>query len=191
MAFLPVIAAVAAVAGAGVSAYSAYEAGQAKKNAANYNAQVADNNAKIAGQNADYAIAAGNQKAFNTSLKGAARLGAVKAAQAAGGVDVNSGSALDVQESERAIDKLDAETVLNNAQLTAYGYRSQKTGFDATSKLDTMSGKQAEIGGDLGAAGSLLSGASSLGFKWSGLPGGAGTGSGFTGELPDSLPENI
>lgn len=170
MAFLaiPAVAMGLGAAGAAVSAIGTIAQGQATANAANYSAQVAANNAKIAGQNAEYAIASGQQKAFNTSLKNAARFGAIKASQAAGGVDVNSGSAVDVQKSERALGQLDAETVLNNAQLTAYGYRSQQTSFLAEEGLDRAKAEQAPIGADIGAGGGLLSSASSLGFKWAG-----------------------
>ena len=166
MAFLPVIAAVAGIAGAGISAVGMVEQGQATANAANYNAQVARNNALIAGQNAEYATNAGLEKADIAARKGAAAGGRIKAAQAASGIDVNTGSAVDVQEGQRETSKLDAETVLNNAQLEAYGYRTQATGFTAQAGLDTAQAEQAPIGADIGATGSLLSNASSLGFKW-------------------------
>lgn len=177
MAFAP-LALAAGVIGAGVSAVGAVEQGQATANAANYQAQVAANNATIAQQNAAYATAAGIEQAGATSLKGAANLGRVKTSQAANNVDVNSGSALNVQTSAREQEKLDTETVLNNAELQAYGYRAQATGFTAQSGLEQLTAAQAPIGADIGAAGSLLSNASGLGFKWSGVgaPPGAVTG---------------
>jgi hypothetical protein len=153
--------------GAGVSAVGAIEAGQATANAANYSAQVAQNNATIADQNANYSIAAGQRKAADNSMKNASNIGRIKGAQAASGIDVNSGSAEDVQVGNRETGELDSETVLNNAQLQAYGYRSQATGFTAQSGLDTMTAEQAPIGADIGAGGSFLSSASSLGYKWS------------------------
>jgi hypothetical protein len=52
--------------------------------------------------------------------------------------------------------------------LTAYGYRSQAVGYEAQSNLDTSEAQSAPIGADLAAGGSLLSNASSIGFKWSG-----------------------
>lgn len=165
MAFaLPAIAAVGAV----TSAVGTIAGGEAQSQAAAYQAQVAQNNATIARQNAKYAIAAGHEQAAITSEKGAATGGQIKADQAANGVDVNSGSALDVQESQRGESKLDTETALNNAQLTAYGYRSQAVGYEAQSNLDTSEAQSAPIGADLAAGGSLLSNASSIGFKWSG-----------------------
>jgi hypothetical protein len=186
MAFIAPLALAAGIAGAGVSAVGAVEQGQATSNAAAYSAQVAANNATIANQNAEYATAAGVQQAADTSLKGAAKSGKIKAGQAASGIDVNTGSAVAVQEGQRETDKLDAETVLNNAELKAYGYRSAATGFTAQSGLDTAESEQAPIGADIGAGGSLLSNASSLGFKWStaGPASSAGSGVNFA---PDDL----
>ena len=164
---MPALALTAGIAGAGISGIGAVEAGQATANAANYSAEVARNNATIANQNADYSIAAGQRKTADTSMKNAANIGRIRGAQAASGIDVNSGSAEDVQVGNRETGQLDSETVLNNSELQAYGYRSQSTGFTAQAGLDTMTAEQAPIGSDIGAGGSLLSNASSLGFKWS------------------------
>lgn len=169
MAFAAPLALIAGIAGAGISAYGTAEAGQAQANAANYNAQVSRNNATIANQNADYAVAAGQESAATESRKNAATSGKIKATQAASGIDVNTGSAKDVQVSQRETGQLDSETVLNNAELQAYGYRSQATGFEATAGLETEEAEQAPIGADLSAAGGLLGSASSLGLKWSQL----------------------
>jgi hypothetical protein len=141
------------IAGAGASAFGSYETGA-------FQGQVARNNAIIAQQNADYARQAGSEQASIASRKGAAEGGKIKAAQAANGLDVNSGSALDVQAGERETNRLDAETVLNNAELTAYGYTTQSNNFKAQAQQD-------ETAGDIGAVSSLLDKASSLGPKWS------------------------
>lgn len=176
MAVLAPLALVAGLAGAGISAAGQVEQGQATATAANYNAQVAANNATIANQNATYATAAGQTQAAAKSLQGAAVGGRIKAAQAASGVDVNTGSAVNVQASQRETSKLDTETVLNNAELQAYGYRANATNFQATSGLETEEAEQAPIGADIGAAGGLLGSASSLGLKWSQLGPGGGPG---------------
>ena len=183
MAFLPAIAAVAGIVGAGVSAVGAVEQGQATSNAANYSAQVARNNALIAQQNASYATAAGVEQADIASRKGAAIGGKIKAAQAANNIDVNTGSALGVQAGQRETSKLDTETVLNNAELQAYGYRTQATGYTAQAGLYSAEAAQAPIGAAIGATGSLLSNASSLGMKWTQAnPTGGGAGGGGSGQ---------
>jgi hypothetical protein len=178
---------IATTVGAGVTAYGQHEAGQAAGAAANYGATVARNNEIIANQNADYAIASGLQKSETTSRKSAAVGGRIKAAQAANNVDVNSGSAVEVQAGQREAGELDAETVLNNAELTAYGYRSQGKNYEAEAKLKDASADQARIGGDFAAAGGLLGSASSLGTKWTSL----GTTGSPGGAFPPAQPEDI
>ena len=157
---------VAGMAGAGISAYGAIEGGQATANAANYDAQVARNNAIIANQSATYAEEAGNAQAGIAGMKSAAASGRLKAGQAANGVDVNSGSAVAVQSGQRKAGLLDTATVANNAELQAYGYRSQAAGFNAQAGLETLQAEQAPIGAELSAAGGLLSGATGVASKW-------------------------
>lgn len=155
--------------GAATSAFGSVEQGQATANAANYQAQVAANNATIAGQNANYASEAGQAQAQAQSLKGAGTAGRIKAAQAASGIDVNTGSAANVQVSQREQSNVDTQTMLNNAELQAYGYRSQQTGFEAQEGLEKTEAEQAPIGADLSAGGGLLSSVSGLGLKWTQL----------------------
>lgn len=153
----------ATVASAVVSAKGAEQQGQAANAAAQYQAQVANNNAVIANQNADYAVRAGQAKGQQESMKGAANLGRLRAAQAANGIDINSGSDVDVQAGQAEVNQLNTENVIQNADLTAYGYRSQSGNFTAQSGLDTAEGENAEQAGQTAALGSLLEGASSVG----------------------------
>ena len=180
VAALPAIAAVAGIAGAGISAYSAYESGQAAKeqgqataNAANYSAQVAANNAVVAEQNAQHAEAAGRAQAEAVSLKGAQTSAKIRAGFAASGVDPNTGSAVDVEQSQGIKNQLDTETVLSNSELQAYGYRTAGAGYTAQSELDTATATQAPIaasftatGDYLKGGGGLLSGISGVASKW-------------------------
>jgi hypothetical protein len=73
--------------------------------------------------------------------------------------------------------------VLNNAELQAYGYRTQGTAFTETAGLETMEANEAPIaaglatagagyaaaGAEEGAVGSLLASAGGIGFKIGGL----------------------
>jgi hypothetical protein len=130
-----------------------------------FNAQVAHNNAEIERQNAQNATAAGLQQADTTSRKGASNLAKIKTGIAANGVDVNTGSAVDVQASARGENELDTENVFHNAQLQAYGYRTQAANFDAQASQD-------RAGGIFKGAGDILSTASSLSTKWMSMAGG-------------------
>lgn len=168
---------------------AAYQAQVAQQNAqlAEYNATVNRNNALVAEQQEQRSIAVGQQKAAMESQKKAAALARLRAAQGASGLDVNTGSALDVQVGSRELGMLDTETVMNDAELEAYGYRSKAAAFRRQADIDKFtadtyrvggafsSGRagSAETAGYLNAAGTLASNASSLPWKWLG-----GTGSG-------------
>lgn len=140
----------------------------AQANAADYQAQVAENNATVMRQNEAYASAAGSAAATTQSLKSAAVGGRIKASQAANNIDVNSGSAVNVQKSQREAGELDTATTENNALLQAYGYKTQATNYEAEAGLEKSEADNAWIGGVTGSAGSLIGDASALGFKWGG-----------------------
>ena len=164
MADLATIGLVAGLAGTAVSAAGAISSANAQGKAAAYSAQVAQNNATIASQNAAYATQAGQAKAEQQGLENKQRLGKVVAGEAAGGVDINSGSNEAVAQSQTELGQEDVGNVLNNAQLQAYGYRSQTTSFQAQSGLDTAQANQAPTAAALGGAGSLFQGAAQFGL---------------------------
>jgi hypothetical protein len=159
MAFaLPIIGLV----GAGFTALGTIAKGAAEKNALLYQQQVANENAIIAQQNAQYTIEAGQAKTAAKSMEYAAEGGAIKTAEAAGGVDVNTGSNKATQISQRELRKLDTEQEMNKAQLAAYGYRTQATNYQAQAALYGYEAPQALKGAELGAAGQFTGAAA----KW-------------------------
>lgn len=158
------------VAGTAVSAFGQYEAGQANAAAAAYQAQVAANNANIARQNASFESAAGEAASVNKGLQTRATVGKEKAYGGASGIDVNSGSAPKVRAGTEEMGLLDQLTIRSNAAKQAWAQNVQATSDEAQSQLLQFEGKQAATAGDIGAAGSLLSGASTVGgnyLKWS------------------------
>lgn len=156
------------VLGTGVSMMGARNASDASAQAANYQAAVARNNQILAGQYADRAVLAGMSKAEQQDYKTRQMLGTAKATQAASGVDVNSGSPLDVRRSIAEVGELDKETIMFNAQNEAFGYKVKGAGFGADVELDKMKSSAALTAGDYGVATSLLGGASSVSSKWLG-----------------------
>lgn len=134
------------VLGAGASAFSSVSQGD-------YQAQVASNNAAIARQNETNAYATGAQQEQQNAFKTRAEIGQQKAGQASNGLDVNSGSALDVRAGTSAIGQLSGLTIANNAARRAYGYQSESDTDEAQSALDRQEG-------NFGAVSSLVSGAS-------------------------------
>ena len=80
------------------------------------------------------------------------KLAEVRASEAANGLDVNAGSAADVQVGEHEMGDLNARTVSNNSALQTYGYSAQAGNYQAQANMD-----QADVGYDI--AGGVLSGA--------------------------------
>jgi hypothetical protein len=170
------------VAGSLGKAAGSLKGGQAGSQMASYQAQVARNNAIALRQMADRTIQGGLVNADVTSLRSAANVGAIKAKQGASGLKVNKGSAVDVRAGAAAAGQFDAETVLRNADLQAYGYRVKANQEEAQAKLYEMGGSQAESAGQIGAVGSLLGAASAV--PWKSVFGGGG-GGGIDSEIAD------
>lgn len=166
------------LAGTGAKAKGQSQAGTANSALYGYQAQVARRNAEVQRQRADYAEKAGIAGADIESLRGANILGTVKARQAASGVDVNTGSNVDVRAGIAKANRFSAENVLNNALLQAWGYKNQAANEEAQAGIYDAAARGAISGSDLAAGGTLLEGASSLPFGWlKGLGGGGDTAS--------------
>lgn len=167
-AVLPVLSIGSTVLGAVTGAIGAGQSASAQSANAQYQAQVAENNRIIAEQNAGAAIQTGAAKTITAGLAERTRFGRVRAAQAANNIDVNSGSAVDVQAAQRELGRLDELTVAHDADLQAYGYRAQASNFGAEAQLDRARAQQARSAGGLGIASSLIGGAGALAnrFSW-------------------------
>lgn len=162
-----------------------------------YQAQVARNNAEIARMAGTRIVQAGEVKAQTESLKTAATVGKIKANQAAGGIDVNTGSAVDVRADAAKAGQLNAETALSDAELQNWGYKTTAGTYEAQAGLDVAQQQldvtnaqelygqasfyQGEVpaiqqgaglaaeGTQIGGVASLLNTASSLPLKFSGF----------------------
>lgn len=153
-------------AGAGVSAYGAYSQGQAQSAQYAYQSGIAQMNAQIAKQNADYAVAAGEVKAQESGMKTRFQIGETIAQQGAGGLAVGSGSNARVVSGELAVGQQDQAIIRSNAARTAYGYNVEAAAATAQGKLYSMASESAKTAGAISAAGSLISGAGSVSGKW-------------------------
>ena len=132
--------------------------GEAKSSADKYNATIASNNAKIAEQNAEFKSREGEQQAAIEEQKTRAKVGAIQANQAAAGVDVNTGSAVDVRSSAASLGELNAITIRSNAAREAYGYQTQASNDKAQAAMDSsMAGKDL-MAGVIGGATTFLGG---------------------------------
>lgn len=152
-------AVVVGIIGASVGAYSAIQAGQAQKAAADYQAQVAANNATIAGMNANAAISEGNQKLQAAQEQAAQHQGMIRAAFGASGVDLDSGSALRDQQGVAEVDSLNQATITSNAARSAWNFRNQGEDASASEELDMEKGNDAATAGYMSGFSTLISGA--------------------------------
>jgi len=153
-------------AGGGLSAVGALGEGKSSKAMYGYQAQVARINADIDRQNSEWELTKGETESRQFGMKEGQQFAAIRSGQAASGLDVNSGSALDVQGSQRKVAQMDDATIRSNAAKTAYDYTVKATMDEDQAKLYTAAGDNAEKAGYLKAAGSILGSVSSVSSKW-------------------------
>ena len=154
------------LAGGIISAIGSFSSMEAQSANAAYQAQVAANNAAIARQNAGLDFAAGNIQAANAEMKTRATVGATLAGESASGVAVGSGSFPKVRAAESELGMYDALTIRSNAAKAAYSQEVAATSETAQSGLYAMESKEAAAAAPLGAAGTLLSSASTVGSNY-------------------------
>jgi hypothetical protein len=131
--------------------------GNAAGAAADYNAQMADQNAVLARQQAA-------EEARRASIVAAKHIGQISADAGASGV-AHEGSVLDVLRESAANAELNRRTILSQGDYKAYG-------FESNARLDRFHGHVARVSGYLNAAGDLLG----AGGKAYGMGGGGGAG---------------
>lgn len=91
-------------------------------------------NAAFADAAANDAIKRGEFEADQSRIDTRGMIGAQRAGFAANGVDVNSGSAADIQDDTAALGELDALTIKNNAAREAWGYRTQSQQYQQAAR---------------------------------------------------------
>lgn len=144
-----------------IGGYGAWSQGQSQAGAARFNSTIEKQNAAISMQNAAIAGQAGSEQAFMSGIKTRALTGGIQANQAASGVDVNSGSAVDTRASASELGELDALTIRSNAAREAYGYTQQARSHEAQSTLDTYEAKNDSTAGTINAVSTFLGSAGS------------------------------
>jgi len=141
-------------------------AGQAAAGASKYNAAVAANNAIIAKRNAQLAGQEGAAATEAAQFETRAKVGAIKAQQAASGVDINSGSSVDVRSSAAETGQLSALNIRAAAARKVYGYQNQASDYESQSGLYTAQAKNDLAAGNMNATTTLLGGLSSAGMDY-------------------------
>lgn len=164
--WLPYLSIGSSLVGGGLQAEGQLQSAKAESATAEYNSQVAAQNAQIAGENVNLVGASGTAQVEQQELKNKATYGALVAAQGASGVDVNTGSAKQVQLSQKEVGQLDAMTIQSQAARQAFGYQTQETGFKAESILGKSEAQYAKDAGDIAAGSTLLGSFSSAGINY-------------------------
>lgn len=141
-----------AVVGAVASAYGSQQQ-------ADYQSKIAERNAKIADNQAQEALARGEQDAIEIQRRGAALRSAQRASLGAKGIDLGYGTAADLQDQTDFFTQSDVATARTNARKNAWGYQAQAGGFVAE-------GENARYQGNLATTSSLLSAAGKVADKW-------------------------
>src|SRR5712664_656746 len=149
-----------------ISAGSAAYGGMASAAAYNYQAGVAQMNAQIAKQNAAYEGALGEVQAQAQGMKTRAVISQTRATQGASGLDVNTGSAASVRESEFQLGGYDQQIIRSNAARRAYGFEVEAAGDIAQAGAYRAAGANSMTAGLLGAFTSILGGGGSFASKW-------------------------
>jgi hypothetical protein len=163
------LAIIAAAASAGTSAVgqvqagrAAGRAGRAQQQVAESEAALADYNAHIADLQAPDAIERGaeQESRFRTQVRDL--VAKQRTGFAAGGIDVNYGSAAAVQADATMLGELDARTIRTNAIREAWGFQVQGEDLRRRAQITRMGGVMAVEEGRQRAAGAYLGAATSL-----------------------------
>lgn len=163
---LQAFAMASSAAGAITGASGALTTGKANAEAAQYQAAVARNNQIVAEQNAQYAVQAGRRQEETQRQKTAQTIGMQRAAMAHNGIDIGSGSALNLQSDAAMVGELDALTIRNNALRQAINFSNQGAAYGANAGLLDKQASNAKKAGNMGAFSSIVGGAASVSDKW-------------------------
>lgn len=142
-----------AILAAGTAVVGGAQKALAATRAAREQAAIEESNAVIAERAATDAMARGAVAEGRARLRGGLLQGHQRAQYAAAGVDVSSGSPLDVVASTAATTELDAEIARNNAMREAWGYKEQAKKFRRKAQGALDAGTDQAIGSILGGIG--------------------------------------
>lgn len=175
-AIMPVIGLIGSLASGVLGAVGAQQQARAQADAAEYQAQVARNNAIIEQQKAAAERQKGAVDAQQQDFQSRQLMGKQLAGMAASGVDVESGTATNIRQSQAELSRLDTLTTAANAERRAWGYDVAATNQQAQAGLYQMQARDARRAGSLAAFSSILGGITSFGSRWASMSAGGGFG---------------
>lgn len=161
-----------------VSAYGKYQQGQQQRALGEYNAQVAENNARVQEMAAADALQRGQVEEDAQRRRARQIMGAQRAAFAAQGGALTDQSTAAILGDTAAFGELDALTIRNNAAREAWGLRVGAANSMADAGAARFQGRAAARAGTMGAVGTILGGAAQGYDLWRRQnPSGGGSGS--------------
>lgn len=149
-----------------MGAQSALAAGRSQQQMGAFQASVALRNAQIAEQNATIADIQGEQTAMRIGMKGRQQAGEIVAQQGASGLDVNSGSAKQVQDSQHLVTSMDMAQIRQNAAKAAYDFGLQSRDLGLQAMMHAAGGNAAMSAARTDALASIVSSSGSVADKW-------------------------
>ena len=154
----------AAIAGVGMSAYSMYQQSKAQQGMANYNAEVAENNAKTQEVQALDATRRGDEEANAVRRNADMLKGSQRASMAAKGLDLAEGTAAELQSQTDFFSLTDQATAKDNAAREAWAIRvgAGNSRGEAAAQRSTAKSISPVFNG----ATSLLTGAGQVASRW-------------------------
>lgn len=149
-----------------IGAYSQYQQGQYQEDMGEYNAAIMRNNAMIQERQASDAITRGAKLEEQQRDKVRMMIGKQRANTAGSGLLVDSGTPGALTDQTAMFGEEDAQNIRVNAMNEAWGYKTGAANSRAQGAQYKSQGEAAASAGMFGAAGTLLSGAASVGAKY-------------------------
>lgn len=154
------------VASTGATLIGQQAAGKAAQAKANYESKVASNNQIVAERNAADARERGKAQEQEHRIKIAQLKGRQRVVQAANGIEIDSGSALDILSDTAEIGELEALTIRNNAERQAVNFENQAQDFGVSSANSIIAGQNQSDAANFSSFGTLIGGAGSVAGQW-------------------------
>lgn len=150
--------------GAASSVIGSYYGAQSQKSSLNFQADIADINARMAEQSAQAELLRGEREYQAVRIKSANQKSKQRVALAANGVDLSQGTAVEVQTSNDVMGEIDANTVQANAIRAAWGHRIQGTNMQNEALMKRASASS--INPEMAAFSTLVSEGAKIGSSY-------------------------
>lgn len=154
-------------AGLASSVVGSYYGARQQKSSLNFQADIADINARMAESSAQIELQRGQQQVGAITAKAGQVKSSQRAAMAANGIDLGVGNAAEVLATTDLTKEVDANTAQANAVRSAWGYRTQASNMMTEAQMKRSTSDSISPWG--AAATSLLGGATSVAGTWYGL----------------------